>query len=187
MKRWITGVTACCLVAVLALAGCSNSASSSMASSAAGSASSKAESSMPDSSASASGSAGMANPMESYDTLGEAGEAAGIEAAEPTVLPEGYSQKSIDVIDGKTLQVIYANGDDKEITYRTAKGSGDISGDYNSYEADTDFKVDGTPVAAKGDGDMWALALWEDGGMAYSLHFDEPVSEGELADVILSI
>lgn len=170
MKRKLLGPVICAAAALFLLAGCNSGGGSSGAASSSGS------------------SAGVPNPLVSYDSVEAAAEAMGVEVKTPATLPEGYGQEAVDVIDGTLLQVIYKNGAGEEISYRTAEGSEDISGDYNEYDEETELTVGGAQkVTARGAGGGYSLALWQDGGMSYSLSFDEPVAKDVLADIIESI
>lgn len=176
MKRKTVGPLVCAVAALFLLAGCNN-----------GGGSGSAGSSSPDS----SGQTGVPNPVVAYDNVEAAAEAMGVEVKIPAVLPEGYAEDSVDVIGGTLLQVIYKNGAGEEITYRTAEGSEDISGDYSKYDEETGMTVGEPPetvdVTAKGAGGGYSLALWQDSGMSYSLSFGEPVAEDVVAEMVESV
>ncbi len=111
----------------------------------------------------------MANPFVTYDTLTDAQTAAGFSFSVPERV-EGYSQRIVQVMSGKMLQVIFREGDSRLIL-RKQQGSGDISGDYNAYpQTET---VDG--VTLRGAEGKVRCAVWERDGFTYALTSDTPL------------
>ena len=106
-----------------------------------------------------SGAAQIPNPMAYHQTIDEAGKVVGFVIETPAKLPEGYNQDGITTIRKKIAQVIYKNGENT-ITYRTAKGSEDISGDYNTYSTTQTIAVGKLPVTIKGENNSINVAYW---------------------------
>lgn len=73
------------------------------------------------------------NPLVEYKTVDEAKNTLSFDAPVPTFVPDGYKIDYVGTIAGETLQIFYKNGKN-EIVFRAAKGSDDISGDYNVYK-----------------------------------------------------
>ncbi|OAJ73333.1 copper amine oxidase [Brevibacillus sp. SKDU10] len=128
-------------------------------------------------------SIGLPNPLVNYSTLDEARKAVGFTFAVPATLPDGYQMKNIIVISNELVEISYLEGDN-QITYRTAKGNADISGDYNVYDKDKTITVGNTKITVKGKGDSINLATWTKDGTSFSLAFDVPVNEKTLSTII---
>lgn len=99
------------------------------------------------------------------------------------VLPNGIDGgvEGCAVIDGNMLQVRYSCG----ITWRTAPGSEDISGDYNIYEDTQIVKAaSGAEVTLKGGADGYTAAVWTDNGFSFALYSDEPLSADAVMEII---
>ena len=84
----------------------------------------------------------------------------------PSALPAGYQVSSCRVIGGDLAEVVYSDGT-TEVTYRTAQGTDDVSGDYNAY-AETNQQ--GAYTLCGADGAV-ALVRWTDGDYSFSLSF----------------
>lgn len=169
MKKILMPLLAICLAAGMALAGCGGGGDSSSA-------------------AADSGSAGVPNPLVNYKTVEEAADAMGQPVKVPETMVWGFARRSIDVIDGRILQISYEGEKKSMITYRTAAiAEGDISGDYNEYPQENELTIGELTVLTGGDGDLISLAVWDDGEMTYSLSFDTPVAEDVLNAIVGSL
>ena len=127
----------------------------------------------------------IANPFVDYETLDLAEKAAGFTLKVPESIA-GYSERIIQVANGKMLQVMYFKGDSR-LTIRKEKGIADISGDYNRYkEADTE-KVGGRDVSWKGGDGAISCAVWLDGEYTYALTCDDPLPRADAFALIESI
>lgn len=127
------------------------------------------------------------NPWTEYKSVDEAKKAVNFEAPVPTKVTDGYKLDYISTLDGELLQIVYRNADDKQISYRAAKGSGDISGDYNVYDTSEELQVGGNTVTVKGIGGKYYLAIWEDGESAYSLGMSAGADKAEMLKIIGSV
>mgnify|MGYP004507197433 CR=1 FL=1 len=127
------------------------------------------------------------NPWTEYKSVDEAKKAVNFEAPVPTKVTDGYKLDYISTLDGELLQIVYRNAEDKQISYRTAKGSGDISGDYNVYDTSEKLQVGGNTVTVKGIGGKYYLAIWEDGESAYSLGMSAGADKAEMLKIIGSV
>ena len=100
---------------------------------------------------------------------------AGLPVYTPTLLPVGYAQKDIIVIDRSIAEIFYRNDAGKEILFRMAKGDADISGDSTVYEVNQVVQIGRQYIRVKGTEKLVNLALWSRGGYTFSLSFEEPV------------
>ena len=125
-------------------------------------------------------------PFKTYKTIDEALKALPFEACVPTVLPSGYTLSSVDTISGEVLQLVYKNGT-SEFTYRTAEGSKDLSGDYNTYEFSRTEAISGCNVTAKGNGDKVFNLVWQKDGKTYSIFAGNGLSPEDAAAVLSAI
>lgn len=123
-------------------------------------------------------------------------EVSGIDEAEALTgfgmeLPQGespYDNIVVTVIDGELIDASYqtADGSDEGYSLRKAKGSGDISGDYNEYESCTVVSVGEYTVTLRGDGESVSSAVWESGGYSYALNAQNHPLTAEEAERIIS-
>ena len=129
---------------------------------------------------------GVPSPFVDYKTVEEAKAAVKFDAAVPSKIPTGYELTYVGVISGETLHLDYTNKD-KTITFRTAKGDVDISGDYNEYKSLSKIKVGNKDITVKGDGKTISNATWTNKEMTYAIYADNGIGEKELTAMIDSI
>ena len=122
------------------------------------------------------------NPLKEYKSVAEAKSAVGFEAKIPTKLPQGYELAYIGTISDETFELTYENGEN-EITYRTAKGKDDISGDYNVYDDITTEQINGETVTIRSRGEKSYSAFWNDTD-AYALYCGEGINKDEMWKII---
>ena len=87
------------------------------------------------------------------------------------------------------IEVIYFNDTDNEgLRIRKAKGTDDISGDYNEYKDVEIVKVRDIEVTEKGsDGDI-AVVTWNDGTYSYAIDAGEAKLSAEaIANLVSNI
>lgn len=132
------------------------------------------------------GAVQIPNPLIYHQTIDEASKVVGFAFKTPAKLPEGYAQSEIVTINKEIAQVIYKNGE-TVITYRTAKGSSDISGDYNTYSSTRTIAVGDLSVTVKGEDDRIHVAYWTKDDLSYSIVFSDDVSDDQLSVIIESI
>ena len=124
------------------------------------------------------------NPLTVHNSLAELAKAVGFDIKAPTV-PAGYQADTYIDISGELAEVFYENGNDT-LQYRVSKGEGDNSGDYNSYSSEKTVDVNGVSVELRGN-DKVNVAVWSNGGFAYSLSAEQGISETEVAAVVSSV
>lgn len=128
------------------------------------------------------GNAQIPNPFTERKSLEDAYKALSFKPSVPTKLPDGYETDSIFTVDDDFFQIIYKNGEN-EIMYRTAKGTEDISGDYNIYKNEKQISTEKYTAKVRGN-EKIAGAVWNDGKMTYSLSFSSEVSEDTVISII---
>ena len=168
MKKMMAALM--CAAVVLAMAGCGE----------------KEPAQVPASSGSAQGSVQIPNPIVEEESLDKAAEKLGFSIT----LPEGFEASAVRTINGELLDVTAAK-EELNLSVRKAKGSEDVSGDYNQYaeekqvllsegdsivleEADSASTVTENEkmVTLKGAEGKMSLAVWTDGEFAYAVHCD---------------
>ena len=117
----------------------------------------------------------MPSPLVEYTSVRDAWAVAGLPVYTPTLLPVGYVQKDIIVIDKSLAEIFYRNDAGKEILFRMAKGDSDISGDSTVYEVNQVVQTGRQYIRVKGSKKLVSLALWSRGGYTFSLSFEEPL------------
>ena len=130
---------------------------------------------------------GMPSPLVEYPSVRDAWAVAGLPVYTPTLLPVGYAQKNVIVIDKSLAEIFYRNSDGKEILFRMAAGNADISGDSTAYEVNQVVQAGRQYIRVKGSGRLVHLALWSRGGYTFSLSFEEPVSVEAVEAIVTTI
>ena len=132
---------------------------------------------------------GVPNPYEIVDTLDEASKIAGFTLEVPETY-EDYKQQVIQAIENDMIEVIYLEEESgyEGLRIRKAKGTDDISGDYNEYKDVETVKVGDVEVTEKGsDGDI-AVVIWNDGTYSYAIDAGEAKLNSEaIANLIANI
>ena len=129
----------------------------------------------------------MPSPLVTYTSVRDAWAVVGLPVYTPTLLPVGYVQKDIIVIDKSLAEIFYRNDAGKEILFRMAKGDADISGDSTIYEVNQIVQVGRQYIRVKGTEKLVSLALWSRGGYTFSLSFEEPISIEAVQAIISTI
>ena len=129
----------------------------------------------------------MPSPLVEYTSVRDAWAVAGLPVYTPTLLPVGYAQKDIIVIDKSLAEIFYRNDAGKEILFRMARGDADISGDNTVYEVNQVVQIGRQYIRVKGTEKHVSLALWSRGGYTFSLSFEEPVSVEAVQAIVSTI
>ena len=77
----------------------------------------------------------------------------------------------------ENLAEIQYFGGSESLCYRKSQGTEDNSGDYNVYDREETTKVGENSVTLKGTDEGFTLAVWTDGGYAYSISLTTPLSQ----------
>lgn len=124
------------------------------------------------------------NPYAEYETLDEAEMAVGFDIAVPESFGD-YTEPYYAVVAGKILEVQYYDlGENRGMTVRKARGSEDISGDYNQYDDIAETKAGDNTVTIKGNGGKFSLAVWVSGDYSYSVSVESGIPETELIKIL---
>lgn len=83
-------------------------------------------------------------------------------------MPEKYKAVAFETISDKILQIVYSDGKN-EVTYRTAQGTEDITGDYNKYAYVKKLKINDADVTIKGNGTKVYNVLCTKNDVTYSI------------------
>jgi uncharacterized Zn ribbon protein len=122
---------------------------------------------------------GMPNPIKDFDTIEEAQKSLSFDTKVPENVPEKYKAVAFETISDKILQVVYSDGKN-EITYRTAQGTEDITGDYNKYAYTKKLKINGADVTIKGNGTKVYNVLCTKNDVTYSIFARQGISLSEI-------
>ena len=133
-------------------------------------------------------SVGVPNPFVEVKTLDEAYKIAGFNLSVPTTYGD-YKKQVIQAIEDDMVEVIYFNDTDNEgLRIRKAKGTDDISGDYNEYKNVETVKVGEYDVTEKGDEGNIFIVTWTDGTYSYAIDTDRAeLSKKDVANLISNI
>ena len=84
-------------------------------------------------------------------------------------------------------EVNYRGSKGEEVSYREGIGSGDISGDYNSYQQTQTIDIQNVEIVLKGEQGIYRLAIWQKDGYAYSLSISEGADERVWTKILMSV
>ncbi len=84
-------------------------------------------------------------------------------------------------------EVNYRGSKGEEVSYREGIGSGDISGDYNSYQQTQTIDIQNVEIVLKGEQGIYRLAIWQKDGHAYSLSISEGADERVWTKILMSV
>lgn len=136
-----------------------------------------------DTSADGGNSTQIPNPFTEHKTIDDARKVLSFDAKVPTNIPNGYKIDYISTMSNDFLQIGYKNGEN-EILYCAAKGSDDISGDYNEYKNVENKKIGDYSFVIRGnESGRAANLLWTDGKYTYSLYANPEVETDKLMSV----
>ena len=108
----------------------------------------------------------------------------------------GFSVPEVKNIPFEVTSTVYTNGwnefaqgksQDEAVLFRKARGTDDISGDYNTYSDVKEVTVKEVSVTLKGDDGQYKLAIWQQDGFAYSLNYEPGGSEDVFVEMIQSV
>ena len=129
------------------------------------------------------------NPFVEVKNLDEASKIAGFTLEVPETY-EDYKQQVIQAIENDMIEVIYLEEESgyEGLRIRKAKGTDDISGDYNEYKNVETVKVGDYDVTEKSDGGNILVATWTDGTYSYAINTDRAeLNKEDIANLISSI
>ena len=131
----------------------------------------------------------IANPWVEYESVENAAKAAGFDMIVPKSV-DGYTDKTISVMDNQLIQVEFSNGDSKYICFRKGVINGaetDISGDFNEYSFTEKTEINHKLVTMKGKDGKVKVAVWSDGTYNYSIDSAELLAEDEMTELVAEL
>lgn len=140
----------------------------------------------------AGGQAGamIGNGMVEVDSLEELSQALGFSVPEINNIPFEVTNTVYTNGWNEFAQVEYQGGSQteaEEVLFRKARGTDDISGDYNTYADIKEVTVNDTTVTMKGENGTYRLAIWQQDGFVYSLSYEPGGSEDVFVAMIQEI
>ena len=129
------------------------------------------------------------NPFVEVKNLDEASKIAGFTLEVPETY-EDYKKQVIQAIENDMIEVIYydENSEHEGLRIRKAKGTDDISGDYNEYKDVETVKVGDFEIIEKGSEGNISVATWNDGTYSYAIDVAEAsLTKDTIANLVSNI
>ena len=129
------------------------------------------------------------NPFIEAKNLDEASKIAGFTLEVPETY-EDYKKQVIQAIEDDMIEVIYydENSEHEGLRIRKAKGTDDISGDYNEYKDVETVKVGDFEIIEKGSEGNISVATWNDGTYSYAIDVAEAsLTKDTIANLVSNI
>lgn len=133
------------------------------------------------------GAVQIANPFADYASLDDAARAAGFELIAPETVEGWDGEKLVQVMSGSMIQLVFRDSSENRLYIRKEAGSGDVSGDCNSYTEVKTVAVDGRSVTLKGDAGAVSTAVWRSGGYSYAVMSDVPMGADAMTALVAQI
>ena len=125
--------------------------------------------------------------MTECGSVEELSAAVGFEVSVPEELPFSFNSTEYLARGDSMAEITWSCGGERAACFRQQKASGDISGDFTSYQDEITLQIGGIDITAKGDGGIIHLAYWNVGEMAYSLNVEDGISEQQLTDFVSAV
>lgn len=126
------------------------------------------------------------SPFVSYENVDEAKKALNFVPALPAYIPEEFILDDISVMGNDFLQLTYKDKDNDRLSFRTAKGNEDISGDYNTYAINKEVKINDISVVLHGN-DKISSAVWSNGECSFAVYSDKELDEAVMMKLIAEV
>ena len=129
------------------------------------------------------------NPFVEVKNLDEASKIAGFSLEVPETY-EDYKKQVIQAIENDMIEVIYLEEESgyEGLRIRKAKGTDDISGDYNEYKDVETVKVGDFEIIEKGSEGNISVATWNDGTYSYAIDVAEAsLTKDTIANLVSNI
>lgn len=129
------------------------------------------------------------NPWQDFESLEEAVKAVGFDFVAPDALAgcDKTAYQAITNEGDQIIEVLYLNGEERQVSVRKAPGSENISGMYTRFDQVEQVAVDGRSVTMSGDGETVSLATWTDGDYSFSVYADNGLAQGDMAQLVSQI
>ncbi len=128
----------------------------------------------------------LLSPTDDKLSLIEIEQTLGYEIKVPKYVPADYELSGMTVLFGKLAEITYENETDK-LCYRTAKGTGGISGDYNKYENIEPQSIDNLDITLKGNGTLYYNAEWTEDDESYAVTSKMGLPKDEMIHIVSSV
>lgn len=129
----------------------------------------------------------LSNPFQECQSLEEASKLAGFEISVPDAVGE-YSERIIRVMSNEMIEILCSKPEsDSRIAIRKAKGSKDISGDFNQYNETYEAAVGELQVTMKGNDTNVSVAIWTNGHYSFSVSSTDSMDISTIEELISSI
>lgn len=129
------------------------------------------------------------NPFVEVKNLDEASKIAGFSLEVPETY-EDYKKQVMQAIEDDMIEVIYydENSEHEGLRIRKAKGTDDISGDYNEYKDVETVKVGDFEIIEKGSEGNISVATWNNGTYSYAIDVAEAsLTKDTIANLVSNI
>ncbi|WP_405352833.1 DUF4367 domain-containing protein [Fusobacterium vincentii] len=129
------------------------------------------------------------NPFVEVKNLDEASKIARFTLEVPETY-EDYKKQVIQAIEDDMIEVIYydENSEHEGLRIRKAKGTDDISGDYNEYKDVETVKVGDFEIIEKGSEGNISVATWNNGTYSYAIDVAEAsLTKDTIANLVSNI
>lgn len=126
------------------------------------------------------------NPMNYLSNKEQLDKELGYTVKVPQYIPDEYNCESVCVIGEYIAEITYESEHDN-ISYRTAKGDDDISGDCNSYDNVETTEINSFSVTLKGNDDLYFNAVWTDEKDSYSVSSANGIEKETMCNIVKSV
>ena len=141
--------------------------------------------------AACSPSIGMTNPFVTYSSTQDASKAVGFDMVVPATVTGYDSGRIILGISNSNLsmiEVLDKAADGNTLSIRKARGTSDISGDYNTYSVSKKVTVGARRVTLKGSSnDQFKVAVWTNDNYTYAVVASSGLSEDAMITIIQQV
>ena len=131
----------------------------------------------------------MTNPFVTYDTIQEAFAGVGFAMEVPDSVEGSASGRTI--LGGSSLSMIevnYHGAAGKTLSIRKARGTNDISGDYNTYSVSKKVTVGTCNVTLKGNNDgLFYVAVWTTSNYTYAVVANSGLTQDAMTAIIQQV
>ncbi len=121
--------------------------------------------------------------MAEASSAEELSELVGFEVGDVQGLPFEPAEAVYTAWWGEMAEIRYRSGE-AEAVFRKSAGTGDISGDFNSYDTVRELTAGDITATLKGDSGTYLLAVWSRDGFSYSLSISSGAPEETWAGII---
>jgi len=125
-------------------------------------------------------------PVTTFSSINELSQSVGFTVKDINYLPFKVSKTKYADNDGMA-EITYKDSGKNNAVYRISKGNEDNSGDYTDYGSTVKTDIDGSTVTLKGDDGTFALGIWNEGKLSYSIALSKGINKAGWQKMIESI